>query len=80
MTQIRRFVKENSHTNVMVISFPDRQDIEAIYTHMKFFDYTILLKVLFEKEHYTRHGIHLNMKGKDRLARMLVSAKKRHIS
>jgi hypothetical protein len=46
--------------------------------------YEVLLSLIFvgsvvKKEHYVRHGFHLNVKGKDLVAKMLVSAFNRHI-
>jgi Ca2+-dependent lipid-binding protein len=38
---------------------------------MKHFNYVSSLNVLYEKEHYTRHGIHLNTRGKDHSVKSL---------
>jgi hypothetical protein len=88
LTQIRKFVRDNSQTNVMLVNLPYRQDLEAtfcvnqeikvfnrkLYKHIKSFDHSFSLEVLFEKEHYTGHGFHLNVKGKDIVAKIFVSA------
>jgi hypothetical protein len=39
--------------------------------YMKVFDYASALEVKFEGDDYTRHGFHLNTKGKDHSAKLL---------
>lgn len=87
-TQIRNFVRENGHTNILVMNLPDRQDLEVnscvnreikvfnrkLCKYMKPFDYAFSLEVIFEREHYTRHGLHLNTKGKDLSATKILCA------
>jgi hypothetical protein len=38
---------------------------------MKHFNHISSLNVLYEKEHYTRHGLHLNARGKDHSVKSL---------
>jgi hypothetical protein len=86
--QIRSFVRENSHTNVLVMNLPNRLDLEAtscvnqeikvfnrkLCKHFKVFDCVSTIEVTFERGHYTRHGLHLNTKGKDHSVTLLSSA------
>lgn len=86
LTQIRNFVRKNSNTNVMVMNLPNRQDLEAtscvnqevkvfnrkLCKHMKFFDYASSVEVKFDRDHYNRHGLHLNIKGKEHSAKHFV--------
>jgi hypothetical protein len=79
LTQIRNFVKENSHTNVILMNLPNRQDLKAtscvnqeinifnrkLCKHTKVFDCVCRLEVRLERDHYTKHGLQLNTKGKD---------------
>jgi hypothetical protein len=90
LTQIRNFVRKNSNTNVMVLNLPNRQDLEAtscvnqevkdfnrkLCKHMKFFDYASSVEVKFDRDHYIRHGLHLNIKGKEHSAKLLMTAVK----
>jgi hypothetical protein len=88
LIQIRNFVYENIHTNVLAMSLPDRLDLEAtscvnqeikvfnrkLCKHMKVSDCVSTLEMRFERDHYTRHGLHLNSKGKDHSVQLLRSA------
>jgi hypothetical protein len=40
---------------------------------MKVFHYASTLEIRYERDHYTRHGLHLNTKGKDHTAELLRS-------
>ncbi|PNF33016.1 hypothetical protein B7P43_G16371 [Cryptotermes secundus] len=87
LIEIRNFVIDNAHTNVLVVNLPNRMDLEAtscvnqeikvfnrkLRKYMKVFDYASTLEIKFERDQYTRHGLHLNTKGKDLAAKLLKS-------
>jgi hypothetical protein len=88
LIQFRDFVNENAHSNVIAMNLPNRMDLEAtscvnqetkvfnrkLRKYMKVFDCVSTLEIKFERDHYTRHGLHLNTKGKDHTAKLLRSA------
>jgi hypothetical protein len=71
LIQIRNSVNENTHTNAVVINLPNSLDLEAtycvsqqikvfnrkLYKHMKGLNWVPTLKIRFERDHYTRHGL-----------------------
>jgi hypothetical protein len=75
----------NAHTNVLAMNLPIRMDLEAtscvnqeikvfnrkLCKYMKVFDCASTLEIRYERDHYTRHGLHLNTKGKDHTAELL---------
>jgi hypothetical protein len=78
LSQIRNSVRINKNTNIMVMNLPNRQDLHAtsrvnqeikvfnrkLGKYMKSFDHASSVEVKFDREQYTRHGFHLNKKGK----------------
>ena len=82
LRQIRNFVENHKQTNVIVMSVPCRHDLESsscvnhevkVYNrklkkHLKLFDNTCVLEVDTDRELYTRHGLHMDLKGKERIA------------
>jgi hypothetical protein len=71
--------------NVLAMNLPGRWDLDAsscvnqeikvfnrkLYKHMRVFDCASMLEMSFERDHYTRLGIHLNSKGKDHSAQLI---------
>jgi hypothetical protein len=84
---MRNFVRINKNTNIMVMNLPNRQDLDAtscvnqeikvfnrkLGKYMKNFDHASSVEVKFDREQYTRHGIHLNKKGKELAMNRLVT-------
>ena len=82
LRQIRNFVENHKQTNVIVMSVPYRHDLESsscvnhevkVYNrklkkNLKLFDNRCVLEVDTDRELYTRHGLHMNLKGKERIA------------
>ena len=70
------------HTNVIVMSVPYRHDLEPnscvnhevkvfnrkLRKHLKVHDNMCVLEVDKEREPFTRHGLHMNQKGKEHVA------------
>jgi hypothetical protein len=81
ITNVTELVKENEDTAIVLISAPHRYDVipelcvnkevwkynrlmrkvAKLYTNVKF------LEVDLDRSHFTRHGMHMNSKGKDLL-------------
>jgi hypothetical protein len=69
------------------MNLPNRIDLEAtscvnqeikvfnrkLCKYMKVFHYASTLEIRYERDHYTRHGLHFNTKGKDHTAELLRS-------
>jgi len=84
--QIRNFVENHKQTNVIVLSVPCRHDLESnscvndevkVYNrklkkHLKVFDNTCVLEVDTDRDLFTRHGLHMNSKGKEQIACKIV--------
>jgi hypothetical protein len=81
LRQMKKVVSNMNHTNLVIINVPHRNDLHesscvnnAIKTfnrkltkHMKAFDNHHVVEVERAPEMYTNHGIHLNVKGKERM-------------
>ena len=94
LRQIRNFVENHKQTNVIVMSVPYRHDLESsscvnhevkvynrkLKNNLKLFDNTCVLEVDTDCELYTRHGLHMNLKGKERIARKIAEAIKAMIN
>jgi hypothetical protein len=86
LTEIGNFVKKNKNTNIRVINLPTRQDLEPtscvnqeikvfnrkLGKYMKSFDHASVVDIQLDREHHTRHGLHLNKKGKELVTNQLV--------
>ena len=86
--QLRNFVENHKQTNVIVMSVPHRHDLEPnscvndevkVYNrklkkHLKIFDNTCVLEVDTNRDLFTRHGLHMNPKGKEQIACKIVKA------
>jgi hypothetical protein len=87
LQQIRNFVENHKQTNVIVISVPYRHDLESnscvndevkVYNrklkkHLKVFENACVLEVDTDRDLYTRHGLHMNPKGKEQIACKIVN-------
>jgi lysophospholipase L1-like esterase len=84
--QIRNIVKNHSQTNVIVISVPYRYDLEpksCVNDEVKMYNRklkkgvqevgnTCVIEVDSRRDLFTRHGLHLNSKGKEQIAKKTV--------
>ena len=82
LRQIRNFVENMKHTNVIVMSVPYKHDLapnscvnhevkvynRKLRKHLKVHDNLCVVEVDNERELYTRHGQHMNLKGKELIA------------
>ena len=83
LNQITKFVQSHKQTNVIVISAPHRFDLRAnscvnkevsVYNNklrklLKPCDNARILEVDSRRESFTRHGLHMNKNGKERMAK-----------
>jgi hypothetical protein len=87
LNQISQFVESHSQTNVVVVNVPHRFDLEAhscVNDEVKAFNRTLskltknclnatTLTVTSDRDHFTKHGLHLNKKGKTQMAVSIMS-------
>jgi len=84
--QMKNFVSKHNQTNVIVMSVPCRYDLDQkfcvndevkVYNrklkkHLKAFDNTCVLEVHTKRDLFTRHGLHMNPKRKEHMAKKIV--------
>ena len=88
LKEITNFVQTHSKNNVIVISAPHRYDLShtscvnqevkvfnrKLYKHLRAFNNTLIVEVDSNRDYYTRHGLHLNRKGKEQIAKKIALA------
>ena len=91
---IQRFDKTNNLTNFFLMDVSHRYDLEQItcvnkevekynrriQKHMKVFENTEVIKVDLDRRDFTKHGQHMNAKGKDLMAKRIAAAIKRTLN
>ena len=87
LASISRFAENLVHTNVVVVEAPHRFDLDSfscvnkevsafnrrLQKILKPHKHVSLVNLLMDREHFTKHGLHLNGSGKDRLSGLLSS-------
>jgi hypothetical protein len=87
LSSIQQLIKNNAHTNILIINAPARFDLSAsscvnkevihfnrkIRKLIKPFDYVQMVNVDLQREQFTMHGMHVNRQGKDITARHLAT-------
>jgi len=85
LQQISDSVKKHNQTNVIVIGVPYRHDLEPdscvneevkvfnrkLKKHLKVFSNTRVIEVESNRDLFTRHGLHMNAKGKEHMAKKI---------
>jgi lysophospholipase L1-like esterase len=88
MRQLKDFFRENNHTNIIQMGIPYRFDLHAnscvnkeievcnrkLGKLVKAFEYTALIKPDSNREVFTKHGLHMNNKGKELVTKKITSA------
>ncbi|PNF23918.1 hypothetical protein B7P43_G12843 [Cryptotermes secundus] len=88
LNQLKGFFKENKHTNIIQMGIPHRFDLHEnscvnkeieVFNRklgklIKAFDHTTLIQPDSNREIFTRHGLHMNRKGKELTAMKIRSA------
>jgi RNase H-fold protein (predicted Holliday junction resolvase) len=79
--QLKNFVEQNNQTNFIVIGVPHRYDLDLkscvneevkVYNRklkkcLKTCEHTVILEIDSNRDIFTKHGLHLNSKGKDQI-------------
>ena len=87
LNQILSFVEINSHTNFIILSAPHRHDLvdfSCVNNEIKSFNrklkkqvkiskHTMVLDINPNRELFTKHGLHLNGRGKEMIAKQIVA-------
>ena len=85
LQQIKNFVENHKQTNVIVMSAPHRHDLQSkscvndavkefnrkLKKHLKQADNTRVIEVDPDRHLFTRHGLHMNLKGKEQMAKKI---------
>ena len=85
LKSVIQFVQNRSNTNVIIVNAPHRYDLEEtsrvnkeikVYNRklnniMRRYNYTEVIDMSANRDHYARHGLHMNGTGKDWLARRI---------
>ena len=88
LKSVIQFVQNRSNTNVIIMNAPHRYDLEEkscvnkevkVYNRklnnvMRRYNYTEVIDMSANRDHYTEHGLHMNGIGKDWLARRIVNS------
>jgi hypothetical protein len=83
LRRLRDFVAEHNHTNLVVMNVLHRHDLQInscvnnevkvfnrkLKKHSKVFAHLRPIEVINSRELYTRHGVHLDWKGKKYMAK-----------
>jgi hypothetical protein len=87
LRHIRNFVNSNNHTNIVLLSVPHRSDLmqsscvnnvikslnRKLRKSMRAFNHASVLEITSDRNHFTKHGFHLNGVGKEVLSKQIVS-------
>jgi hypothetical protein len=86
LKHISNFVKANNNTNIILLSAPHRQDLmdscvnneiksfnRKLLKHVKTINHTEVLEINPNRECFTQNGLHLNGRGKEKVAKQIQS-------
>jgi hypothetical protein len=88
-----QILRKYAHTNVVLLNIPYRHDLadwscvnkeintfnRKMLKMMKCYDHVTVLNSEQNREHFTRHGMHLNKKGNAEIAKLIIEASKQII-
>jgi hypothetical protein len=94
LEHMAKFVKENSHTNIVILEAPQGHDLSTlscVNNDVKVFNRKLqkmikthnnmeILYVDTSRGHFTRHGLHMNGMGKEKMARKISEAVKKTVT
>ena len=86
LTCLSNFVKRCKRTNVVVVSAPKRYDLEKtscvnkevdnfnrkLHKKLKVFEHVKVIDSIFQRDCFTRHGLHLNRFGKEQITHRII--------
>jgi hypothetical protein len=87
LKHISNFVKVNNNTNIILLSAPHRHDLmdsscvnneiksfnRKLRKHVKTSKHTSVLEINPNREFFTQHGLYLNGRGKEKVAKQIVA-------
>jgi hypothetical protein len=87
LKMISKLITETKHTNVILLTVPHRHDLvpnscvnievevfnRRLYKDAERFKEVQIMEVVNERSYYTRHGQHLNLAGKDYMAKRITT-------
>jgi RNase H-fold protein (predicted Holliday junction resolvase) len=90
LNQIKEFLKKNNHTNIIQMCVPHRFDLQEnssvnneievfnrrLSKMIKIFNHTVLQQTDSSRELFTKHGLHMNKKGKKQTAEKIAASVK----
>ena len=94
LVHISNFVKQRKHTNIIIVGAPKRHDLsptscvtsevttynKKLHKRMKMFEYAKVLDSEAQREHFTRHGLHMNTMGKELMAQRITDQIRKTLS
>jgi hypothetical protein len=93
LIHLSNFVKQKKNTNIVIVNAPKRHDLSTtscvnckvitynrkLQKRMKIFEYAKILDSEVQREHFTRHGLHINKVGKELMAQRLTDHIKKNL-
>jgi 23S rRNA pseudoU1915 N3-methylase RlmH len=91
--KMTKFWQSHSNTNIVTVEIPHRHDYEkdsqlnrairelnkGFLDEAKRFNHVALIQIEQDRSNYNKYGLHLNWKGKDRLARQVAQQITKHV-
>jgi lysophospholipase L1-like esterase len=88
ISNIINFVKKTSHTNIMVTEVFQRHDLadwsrvnneikrfnRRLAKRLKFYKHTEICRVNLDRQHFTKHGLHMNYIGKEKMCQQIAES------
>ena len=85
---LQAFVEQNKQTSIVIMNVPHRHDLRTtscvndevikynrkLKKRMTVYDHVNIVDPGLDREHFTRHGLHMNYKGKEKAAREISAA------
>jgi hypothetical protein len=93
ISNIINFVKKTSHTNIIVMEALHRHDLadwscvnkeikrfnRLLAKRLKLYKHAIIRRVNLDRQHFTKHGLHLNYKGKGKSCQQIAESIQRKV-
>ena len=85
---LQAFVEQNKQTSIVIMNVPHRHDLNTtscindevikynrkLKKWMTVYDHVTIVDPGLDREHFSRHGLHMNYKGKEKAARVISAA------
>jgi hypothetical protein len=87
LRHVRNFVNSNNNTNIVLLSVPHRSHLiqtscvkneiksfnRKLRKSIRAFNHASVLEITSDRNHFTKHGVHLNGVSKELLSKLIVS-------